>query len=661
MMTRILLCVWVICLALMLHPNQVSAIETTGFVAGNCIKSTIPENRTVECGTVTLPLYYDQSKSGVVELPVMIVRSATATANPPLYMLQGGPGGDTISTFSYLVAQKNSVLPRDRDIIFFEQRGTTYATPTLDCPEVHADSIAHLNEKVTRAESLVYAKKSWQQCRDRLSASGVDLAAFNSLASADDVAAIATQFGHTSIDVYGVSYGTLLAQHVAERHPNLVHALILDGVVPKDREPNFEYQVSMDEAFRNLFADCAASTACATSYPNLQTRYVELVAKLNAEPLSLDLIDNDTDIHYQTRIDGEAFVNILFQLHYDTDLIPYLPMLITQVANGQYEFFTVFAGFTVLSDSVSEGFYNTVTCSEETIPRVDEMILPAQPLIPIAADVQSTDVAWYQQTCDIAAVPALTPSVNAPFNSDIPTLLMSGRYDPITPASMGNTVAKGLPHATHIVVPSSGHGAFISNACAAQIGMAFLANPQATPDTQCIATQKVVFVTPDTLSSSTLPIRLLRGESAAYGALAMIGGAVLVFLMALVLRPLAWVMRVVLQRAQPSPATRTLFGVQWLLILVTMVWMGYVAYVCFDLINPSGNYGYQTFFGVPTSYHLATTAYAYIAAVLLGAVITVRTVRTRTAAGWTTFATSVLLLTSVVLVSVIRYVGLFGG
>ena len=107
----------------------------------------------------------------------------------------------------------------------------------------------------------------------------------DNILNAADVAAVANVFGHTRIDLYGVSYGSLLAQHVVEQFPTLVHAVILDGVVPKDRTPNLEYQVSKNTAFANMFADCAASPICAADYPNLQQTYVSLVATLNEKPL----------------------------------------------------------------------------------------------------------------------------------------------------------------------------------------------------------------------------------------------------------------------------------------------------------------------------------------------------------------------------------------
>lgn len=85
------------------------AVEQAGYIPGECIEDTdIPEDRTYECGVVTVPLYADNRTPGVVELPIMIIRSETPNSNLPLYLLQGGPGGDTIDTFSYVITKRTA-------------------------------------------------------------------------------------------------------------------------------------------------------------------------------------------------------------------------------------------------------------------------------------------------------------------------------------------------------------------------------------------------------------------------------------------------------------------------------------------------------------------------------------------------------------------------
>ena len=45
-----------------------------------------------------------------------------------------------------------------------------------------------------------------------------------------------------------------------------------------------------------------------------------------------------------------------------------------------------------------------------------------------------------------------------PIHSDVPVLIMTGEWDPVTPPSNGATVAKTLTNSLHIVVPHGAHG-----------------------------------------------------------------------------------------------------------------------------------------------------------------------------------------------------------
>jgi pimeloyl-ACP methyl ester carboxylesterase len=45
-----------------------------------------------------------------------------------------------------------------------------------------------------------------------------------------------------------------------------------------------------------------------------------------------------------------------------------------------------------------------------------------------------------------------------PTKSEVPALILTGQWDPVTPPVYGETAAKYLPNSRHIIVPSGGHG-----------------------------------------------------------------------------------------------------------------------------------------------------------------------------------------------------------
>ena len=45
-----------------------------------------------------------------------------------------------------------------------------------------------------------------------------------------------------------------------------------------------------------------------------------------------------------------------------------------------------------------------------------------------------------------------------PVKSDVPVLILTGQWDPVTPPSNGERIAKTLSNSLNVVVPSGGHG-----------------------------------------------------------------------------------------------------------------------------------------------------------------------------------------------------------
>lgn len=74
-----------------------------------------------------------------------------------------------------------------------------------------------------------------------------------------------------------------------------------------------------------------------------------------------------------------------------------------------------------------------------------------------------------------------------PVFSPVPTLIVSGEYDPVTPPRWGDLAADTLPNSTHVVFPRGGHAVTVETDCTRGMVVAFFDDPTAPPDTACIA------------------------------------------------------------------------------------------------------------------------------------------------------------------------------
>ena len=91
--------------------------------------------------------------------------------------------------------------------------------------------------------------------------------------------------------------------------------------------------------------------------------------------------------------------------------------------------------------------------------------------------------------CRAWNVPAVASSESLPVTSSIPTLVLEGEYDPITPPANGALAAQTLHNSYQFLFPATGHGAFLFNPspCPATIVVQFWRDPLTKPDGSCIA------------------------------------------------------------------------------------------------------------------------------------------------------------------------------
>ena len=73
-----------------------------------------------------------------------------------------------------------------------------------------------------------------------------------------------------------------------------------------------------------------------------------------------------------------------------------------------------------------------------------------------------------------------------PIKSDVPTLVLSGGFDPATPPHWAELVLKNLTHATHVVAPG-GHHIITQEGCVAQLIAEFVAKGDgASLESECV-------------------------------------------------------------------------------------------------------------------------------------------------------------------------------
>lgn len=437
----------------------------------------------VRCGYLVVPeerptASADQTRhGGTIRLAVAIFRGGLYRDPDPVVFLQGGPGGSLVSQVGpTITAATAPLVVGQRDLILLDQRGAGDSRPSLACPEFARPS----------APMLAAARA----CRDRLRRAHVDLAAYTTAAMAADLGDLRRALGYRMIDVYGVSYGTRVALEAMQTDPTGLRSVILDSVEARQDNPLTGVFGAKVRAFDQLFAGCASDPPCRRAFPHLDATFDALVARLNAQPITIRVTPGMDGVgrHVRVLITGDDLVGLLFDALYQIPLIPSLPAMIARAARGDTRLLATLDGALAPDEGVNWGVYYSVTCGEDAPGVTPRAVVAAARALP--ATIRRGPLADSLTTlaiCHVWPVPPVPPAQRRPVVSAIPTLVLAGQYDPVTPPVDGVATARTLRRSVVFTFPGLGHGVFLADPCATTTVEVFLDQPTANPDTGCAA------------------------------------------------------------------------------------------------------------------------------------------------------------------------------
>ena len=459
----------------------------------------LPALENARCGFLVVPEDRSQPNGRTIRLAVAIVPAVAQQPAPdPLVHLTGGPGGIAILEAQRLV---DAGFSRDRDLILMDQRGTFLSEPALTCEVIDRFNRLEvglpLDARSTRRKHVAATRK----CRRQLVARGVDIAAYNTTENAADFSDLRRALGYDRWNVFGVSYGTYLAQTIMRDHPEGIRSVILDSTVPLSVVDLAEFWPNARDAFQNIFRACTAQARCRSSFPNLERTFTRLVRRLESDPIRTMVKDPNTGQRTPVVLDGGALANWLVGMSFFTPSFADVPSWIAELAAGDPQSIATSRLAQVTPPGfVGYGLTYGVICSE-WFPFDSEREVLAQgrdvlPRYPRSVLAQPPQFTYMFDDCRVWDVPAAPASVREPAVSDIPTLILSGSFDSVTPLAWAYAAAETLPNSRIASIPGVGHFVAPESPCAQSVIASFLLRPNA-PDTNCVATLRPPpFVTP---------------------------------------------------------------------------------------------------------------------------------------------------------------------
>lgn len=458
------------------EPSPIDEVPCRFAVADDLV-----EGADYSCGDLFVPEVRDGRT--VRPIAVHFVRFfGPANSSQATIYLDGGPGGSGQS-FAALPSPAIQEFTANGDFVVVAQRGTVNADPPLMCPA---------------PIDMSAAAEAASACRDELEAEGIVLEGYTTPSNADDIEDLRRALGYEQWNLFGISYGTRLAQEIIRRHPDTVRSAVLDGVVSPTLNWDARSFASFWGAMQGMSAACDGDATCSSAFAPLDQALVDMVVALDADPIVV------TEPVMLT-VDGAFASSMVFRMMYSTSLYPLVPLVVTSLRDRNPAavatfLMLFFEAQTAEGSALALGMHNSIKCSDlfnpELGPGIDAVLDEADVPAPLA----TVGIARYQssvETCGVWPTPESMPELSAPVASDIPTLVTSGAFDPITPPSYGSTVAEDLTQTIEVVFANSGHGAIAESDCSRELLFGFLADPEASVaelDTSCATELGVAFV-----------------------------------------------------------------------------------------------------------------------------------------------------------------------
>ena len=400
-----------------------------------------------ECGTLVVPENYSLRNGRQIGLQVARIRAVNQhPASDPLVVIAGGPGMASTSFYPG-VASAFGRIRRDRDILLLDQRGTGKSNP-LDCEFDDQDLID--------PDSVDIAAVT-RKCRDDL-ATHADLAQYTTSVAVRDLEVLRRALGYPKFNLYGVSYGTRVAQHYARRYPETTRALILDGVVDPSLILGPNMALDAEAALQRIFARCVADPPCKAAFGDPTNDYHALWAALANKRVKVTLADPTNGAGRQLEFGQPHLSAVLRLASYDPTQAALLPLAL-KLANRVGDFVPLAAQFLLISRSLDStfayGMHNSVACSEDAA----DIDLEALPHAALAATYLG-----FRQVEQLVAMCREWPrgvvdsDLHAPLKSTAAALLLSGGDDPVTPPVYAARAKHAFPDSLHLILPGFGHG-----------------------------------------------------------------------------------------------------------------------------------------------------------------------------------------------------------
>jgi pimeloyl-ACP methyl ester carboxylesterase len=415
------------------------------------------------CGILAVREDPDDRRGASINLAIAVVPALDRRSQAvPLFLLAGGPGQaaqDLYTSYASVFTRIN----REHDIVLVDQRGTGHSG-RLDCAFPEDWDVA--------GDALPALQAAVATCLAKL---GPRVRFYTTSVAVADLDAVRGALGYSQIALYGGSYGTRTAELYMRRHKANVAAAILDGVLDPVSIIGPDMPRDGERGLENILTRCRAALDCNHAFPRLAAELAELRQRFGNEVVYVDVADAKTGANKSLPFNRSLLITALRFLSYNSQQAALLPLAIHAGATGNLRILAEQAimASSGISAAIAIGMHNSVVCAEDQPFYADAKIDRAA----MARFYQGTEqIDGLMDICKFWPRGPVDADLHAPLVTGIPTLLLSGTADPVTPPGGAERAARSLSRHRHIVINGEGHGQLAAG-CMPKLMAEFLDRP----------------------------------------------------------------------------------------------------------------------------------------------------------------------------------------
>jgi pimeloyl-ACP methyl ester carboxylesterase len=461
MLMRVLTLLFVVAIFGGTH-TQAHAAVSPQFKATDCpIEIPADLSGRIRCGTVAVPRDYDQADSGEFELMILIGRADNPQPDAkPIFLDFGGWSMSNVRDG----AIETRFRARTRDIVLVDRRGVGFSTPEVCSPGLLLRELGAIAADRSFEGTLAELRTALLDCRAGMAERGIQPEWFGTRITSRDMEHVRQALGYDQILLYGNSQGGRQALDYLAAYPEHVAAAVVDSPSLPDSYLKLPSE-NFDRALSATFDACEAQPACAARFPDLHGLYRRSIANLDEEGLAIPFA-NGPDGRFV--INGAELELLLQQMLYSPQGIALVPATIEAAAQRRAAMLSPVIEL-AQSSAASNGEITGMVFECRERPSLHQAF---------STDRGADIIGNMSGVCEDWTEPGEVSRI--PENASVPVLLLSGRFDPVTPPAYAKAAAEEIgANARHVVFAHLGHGAGLERCVALEMIPAFFDAPDA--------------------------------------------------------------------------------------------------------------------------------------------------------------------------------------